>query len=49
MKERTISLLFELLRNSNRSDRDLAKTIGVSQPTVTRTRRKLVRARLVAR
>jgi len=42
MKERTISLLFELLRNSNRSDRELAKALGVSQPTVTRTRRKLV-------
>lgn len=34
-------LLFELLRNSKRSDRELAKIIGVSQPTVTRMRDKL--------
>jgi len=34
-------LLSELMKNSRRSDRDLAKAIGSSQPTVTRTRRKL--------
>ncbi len=34
-------LLYELIKNSRRSDRDLAKTLGYSQPTVTRTRKKL--------
>jgi DNA-binding Lrp family transcriptional regulator len=34
-------LLYELVKNSRRSDRDLAKTLGYSQPTVTRTRKKL--------
>ena len=34
-------LLSELIRNSRRSDRELAKVIGASQPTITRTRRKL--------
>lgn len=31
-------LLFELMRDSHRSDRRLAKALGVSQPTVTRRR-----------
>ena len=31
-------LLFELMKDSHRSDRSLAKAIGVSQPTVTRRR-----------
>jgi DNA-binding Lrp family transcriptional regulator len=34
-------LLFELMRNSHRSDRQLAKALGVSQPTVTRRRAML--------
>ena len=34
-------LLRELLKNSKRSDRQLAKVLGVSQPTITRTRPKL--------
>jgi DNA-binding Lrp family transcriptional regulator len=34
-------LLSELMKNSRRSDRELAKTIGVSQPTTTRLRTKL--------
>lgn len=34
-------LLYELIKNSRRSDRDLAKALGFSQPTVTRTRKKL--------
>ena len=42
MKERMRSLLFELLRDSKRSDRELAKVIGVSQPTITRMRSRLV-------
>jgi DNA-binding Lrp family transcriptional regulator len=31
-------ILFELMKNSRKSDRDLAKVSGVSQPTVTRKR-----------
>ena len=31
-------LLFELIKNSRRSDRELAKALGTSQPTVTRRR-----------
>jgi DNA-binding Lrp family transcriptional regulator len=34
-------LLRELLKDSKRSDRDLAKALKVSQPTITRTRHKL--------
>jgi len=34
-------LLAELMRNSRRSDRELSKILGVSQPTITRTRTKL--------
>ena len=40
-KELPRQLLRELLKNSKRSDRELAKVLGVSQPTITRTRRKL--------
>ena len=35
------SILFELMKNSRRSDRDIAKALGVSQPTVTRKRASL--------
>ncbi len=38
-----MQLLQELVKNSKRSDRDLAKIIGVSQPTLTRMRRRLER------
>jgi DNA-binding Lrp family transcriptional regulator len=41
MKDLELRLIAELMRNSRRSDRALAKAIGTSQPTVTRTRRKL--------
>ena len=41
MKELELKLLSELLKNSRRSDRELAKAIGVSQPTTTRLRTKL--------
>jgi DNA-binding Lrp family transcriptional regulator len=36
-------LLRELLKNSKRSDRELAELLKVSQPTITRTRHKLER------
>ena len=38
MKPIDREILFELLKNSHRSDRELAKVLGVSQPTVTRRR-----------
>jgi DNA-binding Lrp family transcriptional regulator len=40
-------LLRELLKNSRRSDRQLAKALDVSQPTITRARSKLEREGLV--
>jgi len=40
-QEKLIKLLFELIKNSKRSDRDLAKILGISQPTVTRLRKIL--------
>ena len=42
-QEKLIKLLFELIKNSKRSDRDLAKILGISQPTVTRLRKILER------
>jgi DNA-binding Lrp family transcriptional regulator len=41
LKELERKLLSELMKNSRRSDRELAKAIGVSQPTTTRLRTKL--------
>jgi len=41
MKEMERKLLSELMKNSRRSDRELAKAIDVSQPTTTRLRTKL--------
>jgi DNA-binding Lrp family transcriptional regulator len=41
MKDIDFKILSELMKNSKRSDRDLAKQIGVSQPTVTRRRARL--------
>jgi DNA-binding Lrp family transcriptional regulator len=43
LKEIEIKLVCELIRNSRKSDRDLAKTIGASQPTVSRIRTRLER------
>ena len=42
LKEKNaLKLLLEMMKNSRRSDRDLAKVLHVSQPTVTRTRQRL--------
>ena len=41
MKNTEIELLAELLKNSKKSDRELGRILGVSQPTVSRTRIKL--------
>ena len=40
-KELSEKLLREILKNSKRSDRELARILMVSQPTITRTRHKL--------
>jgi len=40
-EEKLLSLLKVLMRNSRRSDRELAKATGTSQPTVTRNRNLL--------
>lgn len=40
-EEKLLKLLKALLKNSKRSDRELARTIGASQPTVTRNRKIL--------
>jgi DNA-binding Lrp family transcriptional regulator len=46
-KELVQKLLRELLKNSKRSDRELAKVLEVSQPTITRTRHKLEQSGLI--
>ncbi len=43
LKDTDQRILFELMKNSKVSDRQLAKKIGVSQPTVTRRRARLER------
>ena len=43
MKNKMMRLLLELLKNSKRSDREIAKVLGVSQPTITRMRSRLVK------
>jgi len=47
MKKRMMSLLLEYLKGSKRSDRELAKVLGVSQPTVTRMRQRLVKEGII--
>ena len=41
MKDIELRLVSELMKNSCRSDRELAQALQVSQPTVSRTRKKL--------
>ena len=41
MKDIEVRLVSELMKNSRRSDRELAKVLKVSQPTVSRTIKKL--------
>jgi len=40
-KQKLIDLLYEIMKDSRRSDRELAKTVKVSQPTITRMRKVL--------
>lgn len=41
MKNTEVRLIAELMKNSHRSDRELARVLKVSQPTVTRVRTRL--------
>jgi len=41
LRDVELKLISELMKNSRRSDRELAKAIGVSQPTVSRMIKKL--------
>lgn len=41
MKDVELKLITELVKNSRLSDRELARRVRVSQPTITRTRNKL--------
>jgi DNA-binding Lrp family transcriptional regulator len=41
LRDVEVRLIAELMKNSRRSDRELAETIGVSQPTVSRVIKKL--------
>jgi DNA-binding Lrp family transcriptional regulator len=43
MKKKMFKLLLELMKDSKRSDRELAKFLGISQPTVSRMRSRLVK------
>ncbi len=46
-KRLDLLLMAELIRNCRRSDRDLSKAIGTSQPTVTRRRTRLEKEGLI--
>ncbi|MBE0519957.1 winged helix-turn-helix transcriptional regulator, partial [Candidatus Bathyarchaeota archaeon] len=46
-KQKLIDLLYELMKNSKRSDRELAKVVKVSQPTITRMRKNLEKSEYV--
>jgi DNA-binding Lrp family transcriptional regulator len=47
IKKTDLKLLFEFVKNCKRSDREIAKIVGVSQPTITRKRAKLVETGLI--
>ena len=47
MRQTHIKVLNELLRNCKRSDRDISKFAGVSQPTVTRVRQRLIKKGII--
>lgn len=48
MKDIELKLVCELIKNSRKSDRELAKSVGVSQPTVSRTRARLEREGVIS-
>jgi len=41
-------VLFELIKNCRRSDRELAKIVGRSQPTITRGRTRIEKERMIS-
>jgi DNA-binding Lrp family transcriptional regulator len=47
LKDSEVKLIAELMKNSRRSDRELARILGVSQPTVSRTIKKLEKERII--
>jgi DNA-binding Lrp family transcriptional regulator len=47
LKDIELRLISELVKNSRRSDRELAKALGISQPTVSRIRVRLEKQRLI--
>jgi DNA-binding Lrp family transcriptional regulator len=47
LKDIELKLISELMKNSRRSDRELAKVLGVSQPTVSRTLERLVKRGMI--
>jgi DNA-binding Lrp family transcriptional regulator len=47
LKDVELKLISELIKNSRRSDRELAKAIGISQPTVSRVRLRLEKEGLI--
>jgi DNA-binding Lrp family transcriptional regulator len=47
VKDVELKLISELMKDSRRSDRELAKAIGVSQPTISRMIRKLEKGGIV--
>jgi DNA-binding Lrp family transcriptional regulator len=47
LKNVELILIAELVKNSRRSDRELAKVLGISQPTVSRTRMRLEKQGLI--
>jgi DNA-binding Lrp family transcriptional regulator len=40
-RQKMIEILYELMKNSKRSDREIAKAVKASQPTITRMRKSL--------
>jgi DNA-binding Lrp family transcriptional regulator len=47
LKDVELRLISELMKNSRRSDRELAKVLGVSQPTVSRMLKKLEKEEVI--
>jgi DNA-binding Lrp family transcriptional regulator len=47
LKDIELKLISELIKNSRRSDRELARVLGISQPTVSRTRVRLEKQGLI--